>query len=579
MADNVVLNPGTGGATMAADDIGGILHQRVKTGFGPDGSYTDVSLTNPQPVTEVDSSASGTISAADIVAALPGEDGLFVTGVPTANSAVFCATPGGDSAFTIQLTGTFSGKYWFELSYDSTNGTDGKWILVKAKQQGHVQEFLAWSTTREGAYRGNLAGAKYVRVRNTGGTSSWSTAVIITMSAGVAAIFQSAPTPEGDKKIGRTSIAEMFPPNLQQLAIEGYPLDGSFLQQTTPGLIAKNGAILTGTVQLARIGAGKGAWVEEICVTSSGGCPLAWANNLLTGSFSSFQTNGVEIMYGELPFDGGSVTQKVQRFLYEGSTLVLSFIAVETGRRPRISVTARGISFTDDYNWDAKTIAVMIGTSIDGGFMGIDPATSINYTNEWIHMYQVRDKMHDASKSMRIINKAVVGAESDMWRKQVQSGAFGGINYDLLIVNLGINDVLAGSNITTTQFEANLKKFIVHRNRFRPGASIIFMTPTPTDTAVRSGIGPYRTSVATVANDATLGGTARNVYLCDVFAAWVTATGQATGLNPTATADLNFADTERSAGNRVHQSGAGMTITANALWATLQTTNYYKNLA
>jgi hypothetical protein len=49
MADNVGYTPGTG-ATVAADDIGGVLHQRVKIGVGVDGSAVDVSSSNPMPV-------------------------------------------------------------------------------------------------------------------------------------------------------------------------------------------------------------------------------------------------------------------------------------------------------------------------------------------------------------------------------------------------------------------------------------------------------------------------------------------------------------------------------------------------
>lgn len=41
MADNVTLNSGSGGATAAADDIGGIHYQRVKPSLGADGSATD----------------------------------------------------------------------------------------------------------------------------------------------------------------------------------------------------------------------------------------------------------------------------------------------------------------------------------------------------------------------------------------------------------------------------------------------------------------------------------------------------------------------------------------------------------
>jgi len=50
MADNVGYTPGSG-ATVAADEIGGVLHQRVKLGIGDDGTAVDVSATNPMPVT------------------------------------------------------------------------------------------------------------------------------------------------------------------------------------------------------------------------------------------------------------------------------------------------------------------------------------------------------------------------------------------------------------------------------------------------------------------------------------------------------------------------------------------------
>lgn len=49
MADNVGYTPGSG-ATVAADEIGGVLHQRVKIGVGADGTAVDVSSTNPMPV-------------------------------------------------------------------------------------------------------------------------------------------------------------------------------------------------------------------------------------------------------------------------------------------------------------------------------------------------------------------------------------------------------------------------------------------------------------------------------------------------------------------------------------------------
>lgn len=54
MADDITLNAGTGGDVVAADDIGGVKHQRVKVQYGADGSATDVSAAAPLPVSDAD---------------------------------------------------------------------------------------------------------------------------------------------------------------------------------------------------------------------------------------------------------------------------------------------------------------------------------------------------------------------------------------------------------------------------------------------------------------------------------------------------------------------------------------------
>jgi hypothetical protein len=52
MADNVAITAGAG-TTVAADDIGSVFHQRVKAGWGADGSYNDPSVANPFPTQDV----------------------------------------------------------------------------------------------------------------------------------------------------------------------------------------------------------------------------------------------------------------------------------------------------------------------------------------------------------------------------------------------------------------------------------------------------------------------------------------------------------------------------------------------
>ncbi len=54
MADNITLNSGSGGSTLAADDISNVYHQRIKLVSGTDGTneYSDdVCATAPLPVT------------------------------------------------------------------------------------------------------------------------------------------------------------------------------------------------------------------------------------------------------------------------------------------------------------------------------------------------------------------------------------------------------------------------------------------------------------------------------------------------------------------------------------------------
>lgn len=48
MPDNVGYTPGTG-ATVAADEIAGALHQRMKLSIGEDGTAVDLSEANPMP--------------------------------------------------------------------------------------------------------------------------------------------------------------------------------------------------------------------------------------------------------------------------------------------------------------------------------------------------------------------------------------------------------------------------------------------------------------------------------------------------------------------------------------------------
>src|SRR3954447_16093500 len=73
MADNTVINPGAGGDTIATDDlttlnggaVSGVKAERVKVGFGTDGSLRDVDTANGLPVQITDGTDVATVIPRD----------------------------------------------------------------------------------------------------------------------------------------------------------------------------------------------------------------------------------------------------------------------------------------------------------------------------------------------------------------------------------------------------------------------------------------------------------------------------------------------------------------------------------
>jgi hypothetical protein len=91
VADNVTLNSGSGGATLATEDVAAVHHQKVKIEFGGDAAATMVSATDPLPVKISDGTDTALVSAAgnlavEVAVALPA--GTNAIGKLSANSGV-----------------------------------------------------------------------------------------------------------------------------------------------------------------------------------------------------------------------------------------------------------------------------------------------------------------------------------------------------------------------------------------------------------------------------------------------------------------------------------------------------------
>jgi hypothetical protein len=98
MADNVAVTAGSG-TTIAADDVGGVLHQRVKISQGADGSATDVSSAAPLQVTLANTGANATPVVVDLGA---NNDVTVTSGSITATQAT------GSNLHTVVDSGTIT---------------------------------------------------------------------------------------------------------------------------------------------------------------------------------------------------------------------------------------------------------------------------------------------------------------------------------------------------------------------------------------------------------------------------------------------------------------------------------------
>lgn len=167
MADNVLLNAGTGGDTVAADDISSVKYQRIKLIHGADGvNAGDVSTSNPLPAAVPVVNSTGNITTQNLVPA----------GTATAGSAVE-ATITNQCLALVQVTGTYTGPLSLQYTVDGgtwvthATGNDAAFFNVNT---GLYSFTIASGTT--GIFRIPVAGA--VKIRITGLAAMTGTAVV-----------------------------------------------------------------------------------------------------------------------------------------------------------------------------------------------------------------------------------------------------------------------------------------------------------------------------------------------------------------------------------------------------------------
>jgi hypothetical protein len=123
MADNVTLNPGSGGSVIATDDISGLQYQRCKLIQGNDGvNDGDISKTNPLPI-----------------AIFPGDNPVV-----DAFGRIRISNP--QTIFDSKLVETNGSLFWNTVS---TGGGNGQWLYNDACWQLSVNDTNGAKTTRQ----------------------------------------------------------------------------------------------------------------------------------------------------------------------------------------------------------------------------------------------------------------------------------------------------------------------------------------------------------------------------------------------------------------------------------------------
>jgi hypothetical protein len=210
VADNT---PQNGSASIAADDITSMngntvaansqLTQRVKVGYGDDGTFRDVSMAYPLPVIDLDVQTSGTITVLDaasttvVSGATANVNVNRVTGTPTAGSAV-TLNISGESSFSVDISGTWTGSLTFERTVDGVTWTDISLFVAGTAYPTKV-------VVGNGAFHGNASAASAIRVRATA-TMTGSAAVVIRTGGGTGTITLGSPVRE-PHDVGRVQVS------------------------------------------------------------------------------------------------------------------------------------------------------------------------------------------------------------------------------------------------------------------------------------------------------------------------------------------------------------------------------------
>jgi hypothetical protein len=224
-----------GGDVIATDDVAGVKWQRVKVGFGADGSAADVSSANGLPIIGVqDSRTTGTITSA----------ASTVGPVSVTNRNIA----------TIDVSGTYAGVR-FQIQGSPDGGTT--WFPIQAVDNATGRIGTTWTpgTNGVGTYDLAVGGFTNIRVQAQAWTSGTATVGITPQ------VFSYEPTP---------AVTTQQPARLQQCFYANGVASGTTGTETAISLTRSSGTAATSAANSWLITAGKTLRLTSFVVATRG---------------------------------------------------------------------------------------------------------------------------------------------------------------------------------------------------------------------------------------------------------------------------------------------------------------------
>ena len=210
MADNFISNPGAGGSTFAADDIGLILYPRSKITIGIDGvNDGDVSAANPMPVT-LNATGPSVIStnaiSTNILARIPAQvggrtpvDGSGVTqpvagtrlnnGTATVAGSFHLTVGGSDGTNLRPLLVDTSGRLNVSTGLVSTINSTAVVLGISGVYTGASEDVTDYADVRVSVFADQLSAVDGLQIQQSSNGTSWDISDNYTIPAGTGKTF------------------------------------------------------------------------------------------------------------------------------------------------------------------------------------------------------------------------------------------------------------------------------------------------------------------------------------------------------------------------------------------------------